>query len=297
MLTVLSLETPSICRRATSSLGSAASTRAGWSGPEPSTCTWTRVAPSMTWLLVSTSPPEVSTMPVPAATPSIRVEVTSTMPGSTWAAVAEVSTEPPDPAAPPGTAPPGRFPAEPLGKSPEKGPVPLEEPSPDGTEGETAVDEPGWTSTVCPWSTIAAAVATARTPALTAMPSDRCGGPEGGVHPGALQDAAPQARPVLVLSVPAAGGGGQDGLAGPASDPGSGVVGGQVAPLSMGRSSSHNLADGLPVTGSAPAGGSSVTRGPGCAAARPRRAASGGSRRRAAPAWCSSSPGRRALRG
>src|SRR5262249_22871435 len=44
------------------------------------------VAPSMTWLLVSTSPVEVSTIPVPAAAPPWypSVVTTSTRPGSTF---------------------------------------------------------------------------------------------------------------------------------------------------------------------------------------------------------------------
>ena len=50
------------------------------------------VAPSITWLLVSTSPVEVSTMPVPAASAfwSPRVDTTSTRPGDTRAAIWEV---------------------------------------------------------------------------------------------------------------------------------------------------------------------------------------------------------------
>jgi hypothetical protein len=50
------------------------------------------VAPSITWLLVSTSPVEVSTIPVPAALPPWypRVVTTSTMPGSTLAAICGV---------------------------------------------------------------------------------------------------------------------------------------------------------------------------------------------------------------
>ena len=50
------------------------------------------VAPSITWLLVSTSPFEVSTMPVPAASPfsSPSVDTTSTRPGETLAAIWEV---------------------------------------------------------------------------------------------------------------------------------------------------------------------------------------------------------------
>src|ERR1700678_3963290 len=47
------------------------------------------VAPSMTWLLVSTSPVDVSTMPVPAdvAFSSPSVDTTSTRPGSTREAI------------------------------------------------------------------------------------------------------------------------------------------------------------------------------------------------------------------
>src|SRR5450631_2609718 len=49
------------------------------------------VAPSITWLLVRTSPDEVTTMPVPAAVaPSnASVDVTSTIAGSTWVAISE----------------------------------------------------------------------------------------------------------------------------------------------------------------------------------------------------------------
>src|SRR5260370_41108941 len=49
------------------------------------------VAPSITWLLVSTSPPGVTTIPVPAAVApsSDRAEVTSTMAGSSWVAISE----------------------------------------------------------------------------------------------------------------------------------------------------------------------------------------------------------------
>jgi hypothetical protein len=50
------------------------------------------VAPSITWLLVSTSPVEVSTIPVPAALPPWypSVDTTSTTPGFTFAAICDV---------------------------------------------------------------------------------------------------------------------------------------------------------------------------------------------------------------
>ena len=54
------------------------------------------VSPSMTWLLVSTSPVEVITMPVPAALPPLKVMLTLTMPGVTLAATADVSGLPVD---------------------------------------------------------------------------------------------------------------------------------------------------------------------------------------------------------
>src|SRR5580704_10720770 len=51
------------------------------------------VAFSITWLFVSTRPDEVRTMPVPAAAPPwARVVSMSTIPGSTFAAIAEVLT-------------------------------------------------------------------------------------------------------------------------------------------------------------------------------------------------------------
>src|SRR5438552_9249059 len=69
------------------------------------------VAPSTTWLMVSTSPEDVSTMPVPAPSgcalgpgardwvPNVvvsRYVLTSTTPGSTLAAIAWRSSPPPD---------------------------------------------------------------------------------------------------------------------------------------------------------------------------------------------------------
>src|SRR5215831_9357964 len=50
------------------------------------------VAPSITWLLVSTSPDEVTTMPVPAACApwSPSVDTMSTRPGSTLVAIWDV---------------------------------------------------------------------------------------------------------------------------------------------------------------------------------------------------------------
>src|SRR5271165_6912774 len=51
------------------------------------------VAPDTTWLLVRTSPDAVSTMPVPAASPPLNPSrvVMSTTPGSTLAAIVDVS--------------------------------------------------------------------------------------------------------------------------------------------------------------------------------------------------------------
>src|SRR6516165_4233315 len=78
------------------------------------------VAPSITWLLVSTSPDEVTTMPVPAASAfwSPSVDTMSTRPGSTLFAICDVvravvdaAGDPVDPAltrwypAPPATRP------------------------------------------------------------------------------------------------------------------------------------------------------------------------------------------------
>src|SRR5580658_1016490 len=66
--------------------------------------TLTLVEPSTTWLLVSTSPDESSTIPVPAASPpsNPRRVVMSTSPGSTLAATVLASDEPCD-----GTKPKG----------------------------------------------------------------------------------------------------------------------------------------------------------------------------------------------
>src|ERR1700722_10874218 len=57
------------------------------------------VAPSITWLLVRTSPEEVSTMPVPAASSCWKLSVVlmSTSPGSTFEAMAETSDGAPVP--------------------------------------------------------------------------------------------------------------------------------------------------------------------------------------------------------
>ena len=52
------------------------------------------VAPAITWLLVSTSPDEVITIPVPAAAPLVSVVLMSTTPGSTFAAIAATSIPP-----------------------------------------------------------------------------------------------------------------------------------------------------------------------------------------------------------
>src|ERR1022692_469113 len=87
------------------------------------------VAPSITWLLVSISPDDVSTMPVPAACSLWypRVVLMSTKPGSTLAAMAETS---------PGPAPPElpELPEEPDPDDPD--PPPKPEPGEKGVELE-----------------------------------------------------------------------------------------------------------------------------------------------------------------
>ena len=55
------------CSTATSSVGSVPTTVASYDAPVATTVTVIFVAPSITWLFVSTSPDAVSTMPVPAA--------------------------------------------------------------------------------------------------------------------------------------------------------------------------------------------------------------------------------------
>src|ERR1700744_6313874 len=64
--------------------------------PETTSVPVTLVASSMTWLLVSTSPLEEITMPVPSAVSPLyfSVEVMSTTPGSTLAASADAFREP-----------------------------------------------------------------------------------------------------------------------------------------------------------------------------------------------------------
>src|ERR1035438_10073932 len=89
------------------------------------------VAPSITWLLVSISPDDVSTMPVPAACSLWypRVVLMSTKPGSTLAAMAETS---------PGPAPP-ELPEEPDPDDPDPDdpdPPPKPEPGEKGVELE-----------------------------------------------------------------------------------------------------------------------------------------------------------------
>jgi hypothetical protein len=66
---VVSPDAPVICTSATSSVGSTPITVAWYRGPVPFTWTEMPVAPSTTWLLVSTSPEEVRMIPVPAAVP------------------------------------------------------------------------------------------------------------------------------------------------------------------------------------------------------------------------------------
>src|SRR5438445_5901225 len=94
-LTVFNPDAPSICTRATSSAASVPITCALWLGPVPATRTAMLLAPSMTWLLVSTCPDAVITIPLPAATPSGKVEVMSTTAGSTCASIDGTSAEPP----------------------------------------------------------------------------------------------------------------------------------------------------------------------------------------------------------
>src|SRR5271155_4315949 len=86
------------------------------------------VAPSITWLLVTTSPVEVSPMPVPAASscwyPSV-VSI-STSPGSTFFAMAETSLGPlpPDEPEPPDVPEPPNAPEPPDGAEPPNVPEP-----------------------------------------------------------------------------------------------------------------------------------------------------------------------------
>ncbi len=68
-VTVLSPEAPSSWSTATSSLASVPTTSAVYVVPVLITLTLIEVAPATTWWLVTTSPSEVSTMPVPAARP------------------------------------------------------------------------------------------------------------------------------------------------------------------------------------------------------------------------------------
>ncbi len=67
--TVFRPETPSIFSSATSSTTSKPSTCAVYVSPVSTGWTLIAVAPSITWLLVSTSPSDVMIMPVPAASP------------------------------------------------------------------------------------------------------------------------------------------------------------------------------------------------------------------------------------
>ena len=89
------LETFLILMTATSLVASYPSTLADFSEPLPSISTRMSVAPSITWLLVSTTPSEVSTMPVPAASPPPdSVVLMFTTDGLTLSETVEVSTEP-----------------------------------------------------------------------------------------------------------------------------------------------------------------------------------------------------------
>ena len=60
-------EAPDSCSTATSSVGSVPTTDALYVFPVLTTVTVIEVAPRTTWLLVSISPLDVRTMPVPAA--------------------------------------------------------------------------------------------------------------------------------------------------------------------------------------------------------------------------------------
>src|SRR5271168_3752692 len=97
---VYSPEAPLSCRTATSFVVSYPTTPAEYALPLAMSLTLMAVAPLITWLLVSTSPEEVSTIPVPAASSlwNPRRVSMSTSPGSTLFAMDE-TTVGPDPVA------------------------------------------------------------------------------------------------------------------------------------------------------------------------------------------------------
>ena len=75
---------------ATSCVGSTPITAAWYTGPLPASCAVSDVVFATTWLLVSTIPSEVSTMPVPAMVPSGTTPLMFTMPASMSAPPADV---------------------------------------------------------------------------------------------------------------------------------------------------------------------------------------------------------------
>ncbi len=85
--TVSKLGPPFSCSNATSDWRSVPSTTALYALPLPSTCAVTSVEPSITWLLVSTTPEAVRTIPVPWSWPLEPLAVMSTVAGSTRAAI------------------------------------------------------------------------------------------------------------------------------------------------------------------------------------------------------------------
>src|SRR5215831_2886079 len=88
--TVFSPDTPVSLSSATSSVASVPTISARYLRPVVTTVAVSPVEPSTTWLLVSTSPDELSTIPVPSNTWPVkrRVAVMSTNPGSTLPATA-----------------------------------------------------------------------------------------------------------------------------------------------------------------------------------------------------------------
>src|SRR5581483_4166948 len=98
-LAVARPEAPWSCSSAMSWLGSYPTTVASYVLPLPTSVAVIRVAPSMTWLFVRTSPVELRTMPVPApeAIPPENVESMSTSAGLTFAAIAAGLDGPPEP--------------------------------------------------------------------------------------------------------------------------------------------------------------------------------------------------------
>src|SRR5277367_2071265 len=84
-------------------------------------CAVIRVAPAITWLLVITSPLEVTTIPVPAARPLPVTVLMSTSPGSMREAAASVAAD-----GAPAELPPPLCDGTSLRKSPPNGtPLPL----------------------------------------------------------------------------------------------------------------------------------------------------------------------------